>query len=208
MAEIHENHEKTHAIDNGARALGIIGTSLGGLSLLSGGGLGKLLNGLGGCCNNNPSNNCTSVPVPSTSEEMYLERKQCADYLDVTKQYYNGKINEIVERNRQFNEEYNRNNANVFQLYKYSRDSKDELNNKIEAVDKKVDVMLAVRPYQDALIDAKINNTALMADFNLYRKTCRTINGELVLPNTPTVTGYASYSPFSCNCPTATTATT
>lgn len=208
MAEIHENHEKTHAIDNGARALGIIGTSLGGLSLLSGGGLGKLLNGLGGCCNNNPSNNCTSVPVPATAEEMYLERKQCADYLDVTKQYYNGKINEIVERNRQFNEEYNRNNANVFQLYKYSRDSKDELNNKIEAVDKKVDVMLAVRPYQDALIDAKINNTALMADFNLYRKTCRTINGELVLPNTPTVTGYASYSPFSCNCPTATTATT
>ena len=64
---------------------------------------------------------------------------------------------------------------------------------KINDVEKKVDVMAAIRPYQDALINAKIDNVALVGDFNLARKTCRMITGELVLPSTPTVTGYASY---------------
>ena len=68
---------------------------------------------------------------------------------------------------------------------------------KIADVEKKVDVMSAVRPYQDALINAKIDNVALVGDFNLARRTCRMITGELVLPSTPTVTGYPSYSP--CN---------
>ena len=63
--------------------------------------------------------------------------------------------------------------------------------------DKKVDMMAAVRPYQDALINAKIDNVALVGDFNLARRTCKMITGELVLPSTPTVTGYASYNP--CN---------
>jgi hypothetical protein len=74
---------------------------------------------------------------------------------------------------------------------------------KIADVEKKVDVMSAVRPYQDALINAKIDNVALVGDFNLARRTCRMITGELVLPSTPTVTGYASYSP--CNPQPATT---
>ena len=55
--------------------------------------------------------------------------------------------------------------------------------------------MAAVRPYQDALINCKIDNVALVSDFNLARRTCRMIQGELVLPSTPTVTGYASYTP-------------
>jgi hypothetical protein len=53
--------------------------------------------------------------------------------------------------------------------------------------------MAAIRPYQDALINAKIDQNALVSDFNLYRRTCRMISGELVLPSTPTVTGYPSY---------------
>ena len=57
--------------------------------------------------------------------------------------------------------------------------------------------MAAIRPYQDALLNAKIEQNALIADFNLSRRTCRMITGELVLPSTPTVTGYASYSPCS-----------
>lgn len=36
------------------------------------------------------------------------------------------------------------------------------------------------------------------ADFNLWRRTCRMISGEVVLPNTPTVTGYVSYNPCDC----------
>jgi hypothetical protein len=82
-------------------------------------------------------------------------------------------------------------------LYKGQRDQKDELIAKINDVEKKVDVMAAIRPYQDALINAKIDNVALVGDFNLARRTCRMIQGELVLPSTPTVTGYPS---FACNC--------
>lgn len=201
MAEVHENHENT--IDKAARALGIVGTSLGGVSLLSSGALSKILNGLANPCGCQApaANYSCSSPMPVTPEEIYLERKQNSDYVDITKRYYEGKIEEIRDIDRKFAEEYARNSENAFQLYKYSRDAKEDLDRKIESVDKKVDVMLAVRPYQDALIDAKMNSNAILADFNLYRRTCRTINGELVLPSTPTVTGYASYSPFSCNCP-------
>jgi hypothetical protein len=84
-----------------------------------------------------------------------------------------------------------------FALYKGQRDTKDELVAKIDKLERQVDVMAAVRPYQDALINAKIDNVAMVGDFNLAKRTCRMIQGELVLPSTPTVTGYASYSP--CN---------
>jgi hypothetical protein len=73
------------------------------------------------------------------------------------------------------------------------------LNEKINCIASKVDVMNAIRPYQDALINSKIDQNALIADFNLSRRTCRMISGELVLPSTPTVTGYASYNPCNCN---------
>lgn len=83
----------------------------------------------------------------------------------------------------------------TFGLYKSQRDTKDELKDKINALESKVDVMQAVRPYQDALINAKIDNNALVADYNLSRRTCRMIEGQLVLPNSPTVTGFTSYNP-------------
>jgi hypothetical protein len=55
--------------------------------------------------------------------------------------------------------------------------------------------MAAIRPYQDALINAKIDNVAANANFNLEKRTCKMISGQLVLPSTPTVTGYGSYFP-------------
>jgi hypothetical protein len=97
--------------------------------------------------------------------------------------------------NTKFFELYKMNVDNSFGLYQGQSDSKDELISKINEVDKKVDMMAAVRPYQDALINCKIDNVALVSDFNLARRTCRMIQGELVLPSTPTVTGYASYTP-------------
>ena len=181
----------------------IIGTSLAGLMALGnwnngcGGGngiLGNLLGGGGGCnggCNGNPK-------VILVAEELYLERQASANLLETTKQYYQGVIDFNKTLTESFFAAYERDVKNSFDLYKLSRDQKDELTAKIEAVDKKVDVMAAIRPYQDALINAKIDQNALVSDFNLYRRTCRMISGELVLPSTPTVTGYPSYSPFSC----------
>lgn len=45
---------------------------------------------------------------------------------------------------------------------------------------------------------AKVTRVAEQAEFNLFRRTCRMISGEVVLPNTPTVTGYSSYDPCAC----------
>lgn len=97
-------------------------------------------------------------------------------------------------------------NKNAFDLYKYSRDNKDELMGQIGEMKTELAVLKATRPYQDALIQCDIRRVAEHADFNLWRRTCRMISGEVVLPNTPTVTGYASYNP--CACPSTTTTPT
>lgn len=83
-----------------------------------------------------------------------------------------------------------------FGLYKNGRDMNDATNAKIAELEKRVAVAEAVRPYQDKL---------LMAYTDM--KTCTCIRGQLVLPNTPAVSGYGSYSGCNCN-PTATTPST
>lgn len=82
-----------------------------------------------------------------------------------------------------------------FGLYKSTRDGFDIANARISDLETKVAVLTATRPYQDALIQSDIRRVAEHADFNLFRRTCRMITGELVLPNEPTVTGYPSYNP-------------
>ncbi len=82
-----------------------------------------------------------------------------------------------------------------FGLYKSTRDGFDITNARISDLETKIAVLTATRPYQDALIQSDIRRVAEHADFNLFRRTCRMITGELVLPNEPTVTGYPSYNP-------------
>jgi hypothetical protein len=182
---------------NGALTTGIIGTSLSGLLALGAMGVGTGVFG---------GNKCQNPGVPTG--DLYNERKETADYIALTKQFYEEKIATQKQMDQNF---FNLYKMNVdtswgiyknhvddsFALYKGQRDQKDELMSKIDAVERKVDVMAAIRPYQDALINAKIDNVALVGDFNLARRTCKMIQGELVLPSTPTVTGYPSYSP--CN---------
>ena len=206
MAEVMENtchHDKyaTNAKANAGLTTGIIGTSLAGLLTLGAlgknGGLAGLLGG---------GNSCPNPGVPQG--DLYNERKETQDYIDLTKQYYESQIatNEKIDKNffdlYKFNVDnsfglYKSHVDDSFALYKGQRDQADVLMAKIADVEKKVDIMGAVRPYQDALINAKIDNVAMVGDFNLAKRTCRMIQGEVVLPSTPTVTGYASYSP--CN---------
>jgi hypothetical protein len=175
---------------NAALTTGIIGTALGGLLAFKNG----LFNGiLGG----GSTDNDDCVP----HGERYNERKEQEDYVALTKQYYEGVIANQANISQKFFDLYKMNVDNSFGLYKGQRDNKDELINRINEVDKKVDMMAAVRPYQDALINCKIENVALVSDFNLARRTCRMIQGELVLPSTPTVTGYASYTPCALQTP-------
>jgi hypothetical protein len=213
MAEVVEGAKHAHEQEipwgkiNGGLTTGIIGTSLAGLLTL--GAMGKnggLLSGLLGGNNCNSCNPCPGVPTG----DLYNERKEQADYIELTKQYYEGQIASQKQMDRNFFDLYKMNVDtswglyknhvdDSFALYKGQRDQKDALLAKISEVEKKVDVMSAIRPYQDALINAKIDNVALVGDFNLARRTCRMIQGELVLPSTPTVTGYASYTPCNCN---------
>lgn len=198
MAEVMETHKEfaTKGKANAALTTGIIGTALGGILAMKDGLFGGILGG------GAPGGDC----VPHG--ERYNERKEQEDYVALTKQFYEGVIASQANVNQKFFDLYKMNVDtsfglyknhvdDSFALYKGQRDSKDELIAKINEVDKKVDMMAAVRPYQDALINCKIDNVALVADFNLARRTCRMITGELVLPSTPTVTGYASYNP--CN---------
>lgn len=206
MAEVMENtchHDKyaSNAKANAGLTTGIIGTSLAGILALKSG----LFNGiLGGIAPQPAAPEACNLPFGS----LYNERKENQDYIELTKQYYEGQIANREDLNGKFFSLYKMGNDNTFAIYKQhvddsfalykgQRDTKDDLLAKINEVEKKVDVMSAVRPYQDALINAKIDNVALVGDFNLARRTCRMIQGELVLPSTPTVTGYASYSP--CN---------
>lgn len=193
MAEIIEStqhHIPSNAKTNSALTLGIIGTAL---SVLSCGG--GLLSGLSG--KSKDSTTCGS-DTGMTNEELYLERSQAQNYINITKQYYEGKIEGNERLTNAFFDAYKRDIDNSFALYKSQRDSDDVLSKRIDEVDKKVDIMAAIRPYQDALINAKIDNNALVADYNLSRRTCRMITGQLVLPSTPLVSGYGSY--YNCPC--------
>ena len=205
MAEIMENTGVKYATNskaNAALSLGIIGTALAGLTAIGGGV--SLLGGNNTGKRNSGTMSCTGEGY--NDADLTIERKQCQNYLDVTKQYYEGKLGFQRELTDAFFAAYDRDIKNSFDLYKYSRDSKDELSAKIAEVNSKVDIMAAIRPYQDALINQKIDNVALVGDYNLARRTCRMIQGELVLPSTPTVTGLASYN--GCNCTQTTTTTT
>ena len=199
MAEIIEN-KCNHEIPSMGKAnagltLGIIGTALGALNTLGNGNGGGLFSGLlgGGSC---------SKVAGITNEELYIERSQAAEYLATTKQYYEGMMQTNKAITDAFFDSYKRDVDNSFLLYKSQRDADDVLARRIDEVDKKVDVMAAIRPYQDALINAKIDNVASNANYNLEKRTCKMISGQLVLPSTPTITGYGSYYPCQPTSPT------
>ena len=90
-----------------------------------------------------------------------------------------------------------------FQNYKFARDSFDVMAARVGNLETQIAVLAAIKPYENKLIQCEIDKVADHAAFNLATRTCRMISGEVVLPSTPTVTGYASYSP--CNCGQTTT---
>jgi len=97
-------------------------------------------------------------------------------------------------------------NNELFSLYKYTRDKDDETRKELCDLKAQVAIANAVRPYQDKLLQCAIDN-AYTAGINYTdRKTCRMVQGQVVLPNTPVVSGYAGYN--CCNpFPAATTPT-
>lgn len=198
---------------NAGLTLGIIGTVLGGAAIARQGGIGGILGGGAPASNGSVTYNVSS---PATCTPT-LFAKECDDILSVTKGMYDlyiaGMSNAAKAREIDVAEKFglyvnnrdnidavsNRLNSELFSLYKYTRDKDDETNAKINEIASAVAVNSAVRPYQDKLIQCKIDEVYTALVNYVDRKTCRLIPGRLVLPSTPTVTGYSA----DCTCPAA-----
>lgn len=90
-------------------------------------------------------------------------------------------------------------NKDAFSLYKSQRDADDDIRKELNDLKAQVAINAAVRPYQDKLIQCEIDK-AFTAGINYTdRKTCKAIYGEVMLPNTPVVTGYVGAN--QCGCP-------
>lgn len=212
-----EHNSKEYAskgVAGTALGLGIAGTAL---WLLNGGlgGCGNGLFGLNSCCSGSSIAAGAAIAAEDANSR-YLERKECEDYITLVNGLWQKSYDQQKERfaDRQtINQEmfgiYSsmrngfdainaKHTADLFALYKSTRDDKDAILAEVGALRTEVAVMKAIRPYQDKLIQCDINNVAQQADFNLFRRTCRMISGEVVLPNTPVVTGYGSYNPCCC----------
>lgn len=170
-----------------ALGFGIGGTVLGllngGLSLVSGG---KGQGGNGAC-----------VYTAETKAELYNGMWELA---------YNGAQARRADRELVVSELFGLYKSQVdsdFQNYKFARDSFDVMAARVGNLETQIAVLAAIKPYENKLIQCEIDKVADHAAFNLATRTCRMISGEVVLPSTPTVTGYASYSP--CNCGQTTT---
>lgn len=129
--------------------------------------------------------------------------KGCDDAVALTQAFYRGQIREMeaarTAREVDVNEKFQIWKSQVdadFGLYKEQRDNFDLLAKRIGDLETKVAVGEAILPYQHALINCKIDRNAEQAQFDLFRRTCRMIEGDVVLPNTPTVTGFLSASRY------------
>lgn len=98
-------------------------------------------------------------------------------------------------------------NQSSFGLYKEQRDNYDKVSARLSALETQVAVGAAIRPYQDRLLQCEIEKAYCGSINYTDRKTCRMIQGALVLPSTPTTTGFQSIT-CPCNQAAATTAPT
>ena len=226
-----DSYYNRHGVDNSARALGIVGTVAGGIALLRSMRGGLFGGNYGTPENVNINANMGGAGgshIAPTAFEAYSH--ECEDVLALTNEIWGLKVNTQDQmyrhRDTDINEKFQlwksqvdadfglykstrdgfdaltaKHNADVFALYKGNRDGFDALASRIAELEKKVAVNEAVRPYQDKLLQCRIDEAYTASVNYTDRRTCRAIMGELVLPSTPTVTGYASYNP--CSCPSA-----
>lgn len=210
--KIYEDGKKEYA------SKGLAGTALGigigglALALLNGNGrgvFGSLGNGMPDNVNINTYGGMTASNTAPTALEVM--EKECADEvklltdmfglkLDTANKLYAIRETDIAEKFGLYKSQVDAINAEnrraidaEFGLYKAGRDQYDATNAKMAALETKIAVMEALAPYKEKIL--------LQA---MELKTAYDIKGQLVLPSTPTVTGYGSY----CCCKTPSTPTT
>lgn len=222
--KIYEDGKKEYA------SKGLAGTALGigigglALALLNGNGrsvFGSLGNGMPDNVNINTYGGMTASNTAPTALEVM--EKECADEvklltdmfglkLDTANKFYAMRETDIAEKfsmykgatdainaenRRAMQAEFGLYRSQIdadFGLYKNQRDQYDALQAKYSDLDKKVAIIEALTPYKEKLMMAYVNE-----------KCCRKIDGQLVLPSTPVVSGYGSYC---CNSTAPSTPTT
>ena len=213
------------ATGNAGLTLGIIGTALGAGAWLFGGNR-SVFGSLGGNMPENVNINAYGYGANANANQptaLQVMEKECADEvklltymfgmkLDTANKFYAMRETDIAEKFSMYkgaNDAINAENRRAMQaefglyksqvdadfgLYKNQRDQYDALQAKYSDLDKKVAIMEALTPYKEKLMMAYVKEN-----------TCNCLRGQLMLPNTPVLQGYGSYS--GCNCGTTTTTT-
>ena len=225
----------SRGVGNAGLTLGIIGTVLGAGAFLKNGGL-NLFGGNGISTPENVNINTLGTSgsswVPSVfdvlakeNQDVFNAQKALYDYalLDQNQRFmdrqtlnselfgvYKSQIDAdfgLYKSQRDASDFTNNRITNeIFNLYQETRDKDDEIKKELCDLKAMVAINSAVRPYQDKLIQCEIDK-AFTAGINYTdKKTCNVLYGQLVLPSTPTVTGYVGAN--ACGCPTIVSATT
>ena len=211
------------ATGNAGLTLGIIGTALGAGAWLLGGNNRSVFGSLGGSYM--PENvNINAYGANASSNQptaLQVMEKECDDEvklltymfgmkLDTANKFYAMRETDIAEKFSMYkgaNDAINAENRRAMQaefglyksqvdadfgLYKNQRDQYDALQAKYSDLDKKVAIMEALTPYKEKLMMAYVKEN-----------TCNCLRGQLMLPNSPVLQGFGSYS--GCNCGSTTT---
>lgn len=184
--------ERINKIERKARSgntLGIIGTIAGGLALTGGGG-GLLGNLFGG-------GNFTQAEINRVSE------KECNDYLELTKGWYEGQISNLKDSYAIRQNDV----AEKFGLYQNDNNNAKMLQAQIDELKTKIAVGEAVRPYQDRILMDAISKEAearCCADQRIVCYSNQTFAPLFTAAQEPgsttvTYTQKPIYNPLCCN---------
>ena len=205
-----DDHRRRYATQGEALGIGIPALALGGLAALSLWNQGGLLNGgrksghdHGGPENVNIVNGGGGGYAPTAFQAW---EKGCDEALALTNELWSMRVAGLkgaaAAREIDVQEKFSLWKSQVdgdFALYKTTRDLYDVLNERYAAkfceLDKKVYGMEIANMYQNKIIQMGLDNVLDKSINYTDRKTCKAIYGELVLPSTPTVTGFSSIRP-------------
>ena len=214
---VHDENEKDYATKGTALGVGIPALVLGGLSALAlwgrgnGFGFGGYNGGMPENVNINTYGGVSGANAAPTAFQAW--ENACDGRLALTNEMWGLKMNTMTQmydhRQTDIAEKFSIWKSQVdaaFGLYKEQRDNYDKVSARLSVLETQVAVGAAIRPYQDRLLQCEIDKAYCGSINYTDRKTCRMIQGNLVLPNT-TTTGFQSVT-CPCNQQAATTPTT
>lgn len=157
-------HEDLNRVERKARngfGMGLAGVLTGGAALLSNGGLGSWFGG-----------GNTATNIAEQAEIDYIARKECEDYIALTRQFYEGRIVTMNE----FSSTRERDVQEKFGLYQNDNANAKALQAQIDELKTATAVQAAIQPYQMKLIQTQIADVAKDAKYGLnfeaYKRCC------------------------------------